>query len=234
MTTFSQLVDSLVLEHNRPDLRAAIESYVNLTIRELHTASKSGGSIYYLANLLEDQITADVAEGFTWDIPRPHVFQKLEAVRFDSFGTGKGAYPKERTPSSLQIQSQFDRLFYRSGSTIAFINYGGVDAVISLAWYEMPRILRYYQAAARPATWDVDSQSFTYITGYSGTDDLKLEARELTTNWVLDRWEELVAQGVRTKIYARAGDEIRSKLAYSTFEALRPGMVSAEVYSSLA
>lgn len=232
--TFSQLVDSLALEFLRPDLRAAIESYINLTIRELHSASKSGGAILYAANMQELQITADVDTGFTWDIPSPHLFQKMEAVRFDAFGQGEHAFAKERTPQSLTLSNRFDRFFYRSGYTMSFINYGGVDAVITLAWYQVPPRLRYYAVALRPASWSEDSQGFTYLSAYSATDNLKTEARLLTTNWILDRWPDHVAQGVRVKVFSRMGDEVRSKLAYSLYESMRPDIVSAETYSNVS
>lgn len=230
MTTFSQLVDALVFEHLRPDLRAAIASYVNLTIRELHQDKQTGGTILYTDNLLEDQVVADAAEGFQWDIPTPHLFQKIAAVRFDTFGTDKNAFAQERTPANLFVENRFDRYFYRSGGALTFINYGGEDAVITLAWFQFPPQLTYYATAARPAVWNPATQAYTYSTDYNTTDEAKAEARTLSTNWILQRWEELVMQGARAKIFSRVGDVERSRLAFSSFDSLRPGIVATETY----
>lgn len=230
MTTFSQLVDSLVLEHVRPDLRAAIEQYVNLTIRELHVNRPPlSGPVFYDANLVEAQITADVANGYVWEIPDAHLFQKIEAVRFDMYGNGREAFARERTPSSMQIESRYDKLFYRSGYTYSFIGYGGIGGVISIAYFAVPRRLRYYQTG-RPCVWDIDSQAFTYATAYAGSDNLKAEARLLCTNWMLDRWEDHIAQGVRCKVYSRLGDTERARLAYSTYDGMRNDIVMTESF----
>lgn len=226
--TFSQLVDAMVQEHNAPDLKSTIISFVNQTIREVHSAKPGNTPILYGANLQEDTLTADADVGFTWDIPNPQNFQKLAAVRYDAFGSGRDAYAKERVPSRMYLESRHDKIYYRTGMSFAFAGYGGTGSTISLAWHEAPRRLTYYAVADRPAVWNDVTQAFTYKDSYAGTDNLKAEARVLSTNWLLDRWEELIMQGVRTKIYAKRGDQLRGTLAYSSFESMRPDLVAAE------
>lgn len=231
MTTFSQMVDELVLEHSRPDLRAAIASYVNLTLRELHSSpNQGGGSIFYPANLKEAQITTDVANGFAWEIPRPQNFQGIAAVRFDYFGDSDSAYAKERHPSAMGSGVPTRKQYYRSGNTFAFTNYGGIGQTISLAWYETPPRLAYFAVADRPAQWDEVTQAYTYHADYIGSAILQEQAREMTTNWILERWDDLVRAGTRPKTYVRAGDVERSRLFFSTYTGMRADMMVAETF----
>ena len=60
MTTFSQLVDSVVEDTRRPDLRTTIGQYVNQQIRELHIGP-NGAAMKYNDNLVEIELTADDA-----------------------------------------------------------------------------------------------------------------------------------------------------------------------------
>jgi len=230
MTTFSQIVDTLTLEHLRPDMRANVAAYVNLTLRELH-AGDNGGAILYAANLVEDTLTTTVAESHSWDIPRPHLFQKLAAARFDSFGFDRDAYASPRTPGAMFADSRYVKQYYRSGNSFAFMGCGQIGSTISLGWYEVPRRLEYYPAGdTRPCQWSEADQDFTYTGAYGVSETSQALAQTLCTNWILLRWGDLVMQGARAKIFARAGDEARSRLAYSSFSGLRPSMVSAETY----
>jgi hypothetical protein len=226
VTTLSQMVDELVVDTLRPDLRATIANAVNQTIRELHNHPQSGTTILYDENLLEAVLTADSDIGFTWTLPRPHLFQVLEAVYYATVGK----YAKLRKPSAIhrfigEVDGQF--YYYRTGPSIAFNAYGGTGAQIQLAWYEYPRALAYQSAASRLVTWSEAAQEFTFASSVT-TPEAQLAALELATNWLLARHAELVKQGVRAKVYARLGNYDRARLSYSLYESLRPGMMDAE------
>lgn len=231
MTTFSQVVDELVLESLRPELKTFIGNSINQVIRELHAAPKQGGAILFNSNLVEVQITTTVEQGHEWEITNPQLFQRMGAVRFDVFGTGKDAFAKERTPASMYIEDYRDKLYYRTGQSYSFVNYGGLGATISLAYFEFPRRLTYYESNVRPAVWNPVTDAWAYLAEYDVSDAARLNALRLTTNWVLQRWLDLVMQGVRAKIFARIGDEARAPIAYSNFESMRQDMISSETYT---
>lgn len=116
---------------------------------------------------------------------------------------------------------------YRAGPYYSFYGYGGVNATISLAWYEYPPVLTYYPTATRPAQYD-DLNGWTYLPAYADSPDDQLLAQTLTSNWILLRWAVLLEEGVRAKLYKRISDSVRAPLCYSMFMAQRQGLYTAE------
>jgi hypothetical protein len=225
MTTFSQMVDELVAECARPDQYANIASYISQTIRELHVQRAGGSSdgmpILYGENLVEVEIEADTEERFLWAIPNPARFQYMESVWFASIGD----YARPRTPSSALAFSEEingNAYYYRTGSQFAFAGYGGVYGLIKLAYHEFPRRLIYYKKADRPAVWNPETEDYTYLPSYDTSIDQRNLALTLTTNWMLDRYEDVLKEGARAKLYKRLGDELKMKASYSLFESFKP------------
>jgi len=234
MTTFSQLIDMLVEESLRPDMRPFMRNALNLTIREQHFILDGGGKetapVGFTDNLREELVEA-TSDDFTWPIPVPARFQMMEAVYYAMYGR----YATERKPSSLRQFVDSDDGgqygYYRTAGQLAFTNFGGVGSQIMLAWFEFPKTLTYYAAGARPATWDEESESWTYLPSYDVSDATREEARNLCTNWMLERWADLLLAGLRAKIYARLADEVRMRTSYSTYQGLRVGLLATETYN---
>ena len=229
MTTFSQLVDAIVRETRRPDMLTDIGEYLNQTIREVHFTPERGAVIPYRENLQELQLVANSESGYGWDVPRPATFQFMQAVQFPSVHSrdGKAVYAVERVPSRMTEQSPY--WYYRAGSRFVFSGYGGVNSYINLAFYEYPRRLAYFAEGARPAVWDDTTQDFTYHADWTATDELRLDARNLSSNWLLVRWRDVLAEGVRAKLYKRLSDENRQRTSYSLYSQLRQGLFTSEV-----
>lgn len=229
MTTLSQLVDEVVRETLRPDMIEQITTFINLTIRELHADPKTGLSIGFVENLVETQLTSTQDSGYVFEIPDPALFQFVEAIWFR-----RGArLAVERKPSSMHAYMSTSLLpaaYYRSGPTIVFDGYGGSGQLIDLAYCAYPRGLKYYTPALRPVTWDDENRVWNYHADFNVNDAQRLIARTRCTNWLMARHKELVKQGTIAKLYARRNDQERARLAYSLYEQLRPGFVSAESY----
>lgn len=226
MTTQSQLVDELVAESLRPDMRAMISGYVTQTIRELHNDPQSRAAILFPANMYEAELVANQTERYTWQFPRPQLFQAMESVYYVNMGT----YARQRSPSSAHAFSQevlTQQYFYRTGDSIAFAGYGGENARIHVAFYEYVRSLVYKTASERKVQWDADSQQYKYAADIT-TPEQRTQALERETNWILSRHDELVRQGTRAKLYSRLKDVERARLSYSLYESLRPSMIDAE------
>jgi hypothetical protein len=232
VTTFSQAVDTVIEETSRPDMKSMIVQYLNQTIRELHTDTLTKLPVGFTSNLVEDEVEVDVEsdEAFLWTIPSTHNFQMMESAYYDYVGE----YAKQKNPSTAFLftaDANSEYYWYRTGpSQIAFSGHGGSAYTVKLAWFEHCRRLIYYPVATRPATWSDESQTYTYHADYDGTDEERLDALDLTTNWILERYEDLILNGVRAKIWIRIGEESRGKMAYSQFESNRPTMVATETF----
>lgn len=227
MTTFSQLVDSMKAETLRPNMTAEIVSYLNQTIREVHFEPERGNVAFLVPNYNEDQVVADAEDGFYWTIPDVATFQGLAAVRFDSvYLTGARVYAAEVMPGRLTESRDYS--YQRAGERVYFRGYGGLNATVSLAWYEYPRALKYYAEADRPATYDV-ADGWSYHADYNVSDESRAAARSLVSNWLLLRWYMVIEEGVRAKIYKRLSDDARQKVAYSLYMQQRRGLITSEL-----
>lgn len=229
MTTFSQLVDDLVVETRRPDLRSEIATYLNQTIREVHFEPSRGNVVFYGANRLETQIIASSENGEIWDIPNPATFQGIETVRFASNYLGRMEYAREVNPGPGIASTPF--YWYRSGPSVVFggtQGYGGVGGIIQMSWFEYPRALKYKLAAEREASYDIEL-GWTYHPDYEGTPELMALAESRVSNWLLLRWADVLREGLRAKIYKRLSDDVRQRTSYSLYMQLRQGLYTSEI-----
>lgn len=227
MTTYSQLVDEMILELRRHDLKVQIGEYLNQTLREVHFSplpQEQNAVIYYRENFREALLAANLESGFGWDIPDPAVFQAMQVVKYLS---GCEEYPPELIPSrGLKGREAF---YYRAGSHYSFAGYGGLNAAIAIGYYEYPRRLRYYEPLLRPAEYDSDL-GWTYAEAFDQSEETRLAAREYCSNWLLLRWDSVIKEGVRAKVYKRIGDDPRARTCYSLYMSLRAGLMSSESY----
>lgn len=220
MTTFSQLVDAMILECRRPDMRNEIISYANQTIREVHMEPSGGGATLLKDNFNEGIIIASSPSGFTWQID-PARFQAMQIVYYPAVDQ----YAPEVTPSRRMRDLTY--YCYRVGGTYVFSGYGGVGALIKLGWFEYPKRLAYFESGVRPAEYDADI-GWTYFDDFNTTEDLRVTGQQLVSNWLLLRWVDVIAEGIRAKVYKRLSDTERARTCYSLYGSLRMGLLSSE------
>lgn len=226
MYTFSQLVDELVAETKRPDLVSDISRYLNQTIREVHFTEDRNAILYFAENFREQLLIANSESGFTWDAPDPTIFQRMQGIKYLNQwdDDGNEIWARETTPGRhLRDLTHF---YYRAGNTFVFAGYGGLNSQIAAAWYEFPRSLKYKSVANRPAQYDVET-GWTYDPAIT-TPEEELGARELTTNWLILRWNQVIAEGLRAKVYKRLSDDTRARTSYSLYSSLRHGLWTSE------
>lgn len=240
MTTHSQLVDQIAREVGRPDLIETISTYLNQTIRELHLTTDNDGrnkskAVLFKENYQEDQLVANADEGFYWDAPAPQRFQLVSVVQFvDIVDTSEligsrnsGIFPPFLEPS--RALKGKDHYYYRGGSRYVFVGYGQTGSRINISWYEFVKRGTYFEAGARPCEWDESTEEFVYAPEFDTTPELRLAAQDLCTNWLLMRWQDVILEGLRAKIYKRLSDDTRAALSYSLWEQLKPGLYSSEM-----
>jgi hypothetical protein len=206
--------------------------YLNQTIRELHFEPTGGSVVFYEGNSKEQLVTATSQERQVWELPRPALFQGLAAVRYDRMWDGRGnqVYARQRQPGP-RLETE-DYCYYRVGQSFVFggkCGYGGVGATISLFYFEYPRSLIYYAANERPATWNPESFTWSYLPAYDSNEEQRALARELVSNWLIQRWEAVLEEGLRAKIYKRLSDDVRQRTSYSLYSQLRQGLYTSEI-----
>lgn len=226
MTTFSQLVDQLVQETRRPDMQADIVRYCNQTIRELHTDPEMNKTLFFAENFRQLLLTADVDNGFSWEIPNPATFQKLHVVQFNGvYDEGQTIFSTPTIPG--RHLHTLRTYHYQAGNRIFFNGYGGVNMPIALGYYEFPPRLSYQAVADRLVIWNEEDQTYEYDASLT-TDELKAAALAKASNWILTRWEDTVAEGLRAKVYKRVSDTERARTCYSMYQAMRAGFWTSE------
>src|SRR3546814_20444856 len=92
--------------------------------------------------------------------------------------------------------------FYQSGNKFFFNCYGGMNALINLAYFEFPRRLVYQAVDSRLVTWDEEESIFAYDPSLV-TDEETAAALAKATNWILSRTEDVVAKGTGAKVKTR-------------------------------
>lgn len=226
MTTFSQLVDQLVAETRRPDMALDAQRYCNQTIRELHTDPENNKILFFASNFKQLLLTANVENGFSWEMPNPATFQKLHVVQFMGvYDGGNQVFSTPTTPGRHLISLR--NYHYQAGNHFFFNGYGGLNQQIALGYYEFPQRLMYQAPADRLVTWDDETQTFQYDASLN-TPELREAALAKATNWILTRWEDTVAEGLRAKLYKRTSDTERARTCYSMYQAMRSGFWTSE------
>lgn len=233
MTTFSQLVDQMASETKRPDLLKEICLYLNQTIREVHFEPTKGNVAYYRDNLQELRLTVTDDHGFSWDIPKPSVFQGMRPAFFHGVDhradlgfdrRRRGVWAPEM-PVGPGMSRQL-HYWYRSGTRVFFSNYGCSGSCIDIAWYEYPPYLQYFASPVRPAQYD-EWDGWTYAPSIT-TPEQQAAAQIQCSNWLLLRWRVVIEEGMRAKVYKRLSDDSRMKTSYSAYQTLRQGLYTSE------
>lgn len=227
MTTFSQIVDALVLELVRPDLRDSIARYLNQTLREVHFDEKTEMPVMYGSNRLEEDVTFPT-DPAVWSIPSIPRFQSLETIYLPSHRE----YARQRPLRRIFDDEDKTRFFwYRTGPSIAI---GGIAPVkaAKISWFEFVGNLHFYKSGQRPVTFSEATGAWEYHnvngTDWGATPESRLAALELSTNWLLLRWEESIKAGVRNKVYIRLGEDVRARTTYSIYSTARKQIINSE------
>lgn len=217
MSTFSEVVDTIVTRSGRPARRKDIESHVRATIRECQVEA------VFARDLYEDTIVTDGTTPFIWE--RPVNLRIMKTVNFLNINTGEIIYPEYFPPGKIQKDIPF---YYYGGPTyFAFSGLGDAGVNLNVAYYTYAPRFIYYAENSRPAFFDFDPDSETFNTwqylsagsyvSTLGSAALDEAARELVTNWLLFDWQHVIEEGGCAKIFKTVGDP-RDRPAYALFK----------------
>lgn len=168
---------------------------------------------FFDQSLVEIEITVD-AVPFIWD--RPRNLRSILAIRTPYFDRrNKPIFAKERKPGMEVADDEF--YFYLSGNSYAF-NGLAVGDTLQMAYYEYSVPLNYYaDVTERPARFDLETGVWDYHQAYEASDETKLNAEVLVSNWLLFFWYELIAEGTQAKLYKLVNDEARMRMSYALY-----------------
>lgn len=216
INTFSAAVDRVVARSGRLDRRNDILSYVRLTLREIQTLTA------FMKDLVEDQLTA-TSDPYVWETPV--VFRKLLFAEYPNIVDQRRRIV---APRALQqpgrATQEYDYFMYPSGDSIVFAGMGS-GGLINVAYLSYVPQLAYFAEAARPATYDVETLSWSYLS--ATTDEAKTTARGLVTNWILFNWFDVVVEGALAKLYKTAEDP-RSSATFALYKQLQNNILAGE------
>ena len=226
MPTYTEMVESLILESRRPDMRLVIAADLNSTIRDLHfrTVGGDGGApVRYSNNLVEDELTLAGSAPYMWDIPRPALFMAME----DVFCRNRNIHLELRSPKTIhRLSTDFTALaiYYRSGPAIVM---GGVYSgdSIAISYYEYLGGLRLKTPDAQVIRSTETPGIYERISDSGVPTEAELAAE---TNWLLDKYDMVIREGVLSKLYRRINDLDRAKMSYSAFESGRISIQNTE------
>lgn len=228
MAIFSQVVDDLLRELVRPDLNSMLPGYLTQTIRESHMSAEDRSPVLFPDNRLEVKVIANpvIENAYLWQIPNPSVLQAIEAVYYPSVSR----YANETSPlliNASNLNNPNDQFcYYRSGTQIAMRGFGQENDSILISWFEFPKSLVYVPATnANRLVYDVETETYTLPAESTRTLE---QAKLLSTNWLLERHEEMLKEGVRAKAYARMDDQFRAQASYSKYSQMLLGMQKTE------
>ena len=216
--TFSALIDESILRSQRQDRRSDLVSYARSTIRECQVLA------FFEQDMIEDTLNVD-AVPFLWE--RPIRLRTMLAARPDIVGRrGKRIWFKNRPPG--QVVKDEEYYLYLSGASYVFTGDAlGVGAEIDVAYFNYSRKFVYYAIADRPATFDAESETWSYHADYDIDATTRATARELVSNWLVFRWYDLVLEGMLAKVFKSVGDP-RSKTAFALYKQFQKDLLASE------
>jgi len=225
MTTFSQLVDNVVQQSNRPNLLTRIATVVANVIYELHFTRRRG-VIFYAQNRREQLLTLTADQVFNWTAP-PRL-QIVEAARYDGIldYKNKQVYATPVKPGRRMNDEKY--YFYRNASGFIFVNCGSIGQTISVAYFQRLAPLVYYPVGQRPATWDESTATWSYLNAVTQQD--KEAAEALVSNWLTQEHDAVILEGSLAAIWKEAGDQ-RSIPTFARYSSLREALEVQESVS---
>jgi len=222
--SFSSLIDDVISITGKPQSLISIVSYANATIREC----QAFGLI--ARDLVEDEldIPDDFIENTAFIWTRPQWFRQLRTTKYPWLSTNPFSYRGDVFPEFIEPgRKQRDKRYYFYAANNYFAFKGCVPGqTIDVAYYAWARPLLYYAQfgvstatfpggpyTIRPAYFDTELNIWQYLnaagTAYENTtgDPTVDEAlQEISTNWIIAEWRDMVLSGTMAKVFARATD----------------------------
>ncbi len=179
---FSETVDDLVLRaRTAPRQFTSVVAAVNAATQTLAKLR------FFSRDMLEDSIllTDLTVNEYIWTLP--FRFRRLATAQY----IPNERFPEEAVPGRVNKSKDF--VWYRTSTYIAF---KGVlnQTSISVHYARFPRHFVYFAAGDRPATFDKETETYSYLEPFDVDDTTRANALDLTTHWLLEHYKEAVLE----------------------------------------
>jgi len=175
--------------------------------------------------MVEEQLTANAAP-YEWD--RPQRLRNILAAKPNGVTgrRGESIWFVNKPPGEAKSTDPY--FLYLSGEYVIF---SGADftssTIIDIAYLQYSRKFAYYEAASRPATYDDETETWTYHEDYDIDDDTRQTARDLVTNWLIFRWYDTLLEGTLAKLFKTVKDE-RASSTFGLYKSLQKDILKGE------
>jgi len=215
--TFSALIDEVRTRSARRDRIADVIAYVRSTIRECTVLA------LFEQNLVEVQTTV-TSLPHIWE--RPFRLRTMLAVKYPYFDRrGQAVYPKKLEPGEVKSTDQY--YFYISGNSYIFAGLA-VGDIIDLAYSAYAPKFHYYETVGeRPATFDDETETWSYLDAWDDNAALKQQAEDKVTNWLVFHWYDMIIEGALAKLFKQVNDE-RSKTSFALYKSQQKDLLAGE------
>jgi hypothetical protein len=219
---FSELIDQ-VQEASRRGTTATqdILAYTRATMRECVLLG------FFNKDLVEDQLTSTTDGNYEW--ARPRLLRLMRTVYYPA----SGRWPEFIRPGRKQQDKMY---YYYGGPTYYIFNGVGTGELINIAYYMYEPWLAYYASGARPAIYNADTDTWTYLLNGSyvsslGSDALDEAARAKVTHWLLEDWNHVIREGTLAKVLNKSEDS-RAKAVYASYQQMKAEIKKGEITES--
>lgn len=218
-STFSAIIDTVVQRSLRRDRINDIVSYARATLRECQVLA------FFEQDMIEAELSV-TSTPFLWERPI-HLRTILAAKPKEVFSRrGNELWFKNRPPGEKTQNEHY--YLYLSGSSFVFTGTGlAIGDVIDVAYFNYSRRFPYYPAGDRPATFDDETETWTYLPAYDVDDATRETARNLVTNWLVFHWYDLILEGTLAKLYKIVNDE-RQRSTFALYKQQQNDLLSGE------
>lgn len=226
---FSELVDEVAARSGRTDKINDIVGMTNAILRRLH--SKELFDRDFLTACATPDVTRCAAGSVVWK--RPKNFRVLRTAK-----VGAKYMRYERVGRNLEGRKFF---YYAEGEHFVFQT-GDFSADVHIGYYTKPIMFQYYSPLKRPAVWDAETCTFSYLVNDARvpagqfapqllSDEEERKAREKVATWMLEEYKEAIIQGVLNLLFVQQGDE-RAGGAFALHSELTKDLLRNESYAS--
>ena len=206
---FSEMIDQIIEETARRDRINLIVASANDILRHIHK------SFDWDEDLAETSLTPLPGEAM---LPQPTMWKKDRLVRsIRAIRLNGHCFAEEVRPGARQENRQ--HFWYQAGDCVAI---RGGCSQIDIAYYRWNRHFQYYPLGKRPAVWDNEAQSWTFLTptGYVatlGSVDDEATALSFVFDWPMDELRYIWYHGILARVYTAIGERDRAAPFYTLF-----------------
>ena len=225
--TFSAAIDRVVQRAGKSPLREDIASLVRQVIRSNQVLSD------FAQDRSEVALEADVVP-YEWRVPEH--FRKVELARvMNRFGPrGEPLLFRKMPPGNVGVVSSVianeRRTYYRGGNTVVFGGHRAGD-MLGISYFSyLPPLPDFGDVLAqRPWVYDLQNGSWLDQRGDYGlladgsVDPRSTSPLDVSTNWLLFDWFELIVKGAMSGIL-NATDDPRGPKVFAEYSALQSAL----------